>query len=58
MQNIAKRHQKVYYISTSSLDSRIGWQPDGSHLDNASKKIIADFIDSAIAQYHLHTKSK
>jgi hypothetical protein len=58
MQNIAKRHQKVYYVSTSSLDTTIGWQPDGSHLDKASKKMLADLIDSAIAQYHLHTKSK
>ncbi len=58
MQNIAKRHQMVYYISTSSLETSIGWQPDGSHLDEASKKIIADFIDSAISQYQLPAKSK
>ena len=56
MQNIAKRHQKVYYISTRSLETSIGWQPDGSHLAEASKKILADFIDSAIAQYQLSTK--
>ena len=58
MQHIANQCQNVYHISTRVLETSIGWQPDGSHLDTASKKILANYIDSSITRYESTAKRK
>ena len=58
MQNIANQYQNVHYISTRVLEPRIGWQADGSHLDAASKKIVANYIDSTITRYESSAQKK
>ncbi|MDD2365183.1 MAG: SGNH/GDSL hydrolase family protein [Desulfuromonadaceae bacterium] len=48
MQAIADLYSNVYYLSTESIWESLTWLTDNAHLDPASKKNLAAFVESEL----------
>ena len=56
MVNMAAIYKNVYYISTRSIENSLSWTVDNSHLDSASKIIMANYVDVQITNYENNGK--